>query len=180
MRIQENHAHADTKYKALTLVDFYRLLKNIVETKQKKYTSLTVHLPYELQHPHIFHNKKLGNFYIKFGELFKKILGINLVWENAPALVVGKWSLAYGQTNFDNIPTNVNLCLDTGHLMLSSKNPEKTISTYLKRFGKQIKHIHLHENDLKTDQHIPPSKYLNKKLVKEIIHGRTWIIEKPD
>jgi len=49
----------------------------------------------------------------------------------------------------------------------------------LKRFGKQIKHIHLYENDLICDQHIPPKKYLKKKLIKEITHGRTWIIEEP-
>jgi len=110
MRIQDNHAHADTNYTALGFTDFYRLLQNAFETKNKKYKSLTVHLPYELQHSHVFPNRQIGNYYIRFGELLKKALRINVVWENAPALVIGKWSLAYGQTNFDNIPSDVDLC----------------------------------------------------------------------
>ena len=180
MRIQNGHAHATTRYKAIGLVDFFLLLRDCLETYIHNHKSINVHLPYELQHPHKFPGKRIGLSYVKFGEILKRMLHIQLYWENAPALIVGKWSLAYGQTNLENIPTNINLCLDTGHLMLGSKNPGRTISTCLKRFGKQIKHVHLHENDLKSDQHIPPSKHLNKKLVKEIIQGRTWIIEKPD
>ncbi len=180
MRVQENHAHADTRYKALSITDFYLLFNNCLETYFKKYKTLNVHLPYELQHPHAFPRKRIGSLYVRFGELLKRIFRITLVWENAPVLIVGVWSLAYGQTNLDTIPRNIDLCLDTGHLMLDSSNPRKTIETFLNQFGKQVKHIHLHENNLIADQHIPPSKYLTPNFVRTITKNRTWIIEKPE
>lgn len=133
MRVEERHAHADTRYKAIGLKDYINLYRNIRETKRKRHLSLNVHIPFELQHHdrYSFIRHISGYAYIYYGELLKRIFKIKLYWENAPELVYGEWSLKHSQTSWKLIPGNIELTLDTGHLMLgtgTAKEAKKRIS----------------------------------------------------
>lgn len=181
MKIEENHGHAITYYEALNLKSFIGLFVSAFQTKFRGLLSLTVHLPLEIQHPSIFKNIKLGIIYIKFGELLKFIFQINLYWENAPLLEHGTWKLKYGQLNWDNIPDRISLCMDTGHLMLGSANiqeAQKRILNFSDRFGKRIKHLHIHENNFKSDEHMRPKKVITSSILNKIKTDRTFIYEK--
>ena len=57
---------------------------------------------------------------------------------------------------------NHNLCLDTGHLLLSmnnSKKNKKEIVDYLPIFAKNLKVFHIHANNGKRDNHITPFSF---------------------
>jgi len=185
MRVESGHAHANTSYKSLQFKDFYRLLQNCIEVKSHQYKSLNVHLPFEVQHPKQYPNLTLGIWFIKYGEFLKKILGINLYWENAPEENYGKWDLTWGQTEWKYVPINIDLCVDIGHLMIGSKSvldAKKRIEAVIKNRGYQIKHLHLHINNFKSDQHINDPQAISLKMSKEwlrkLMINRTFIYEK--
>jgi hypothetical protein len=180
MRVEEGHAHARTRYELLNWQDYWLLFLSVVECKFRNYKSLTVHLPFEMQHGEVFNISK-AKTYILFGEVLRKIFRIKLYWENAPWLNYGSWDLKYENTNWVHVPKNINLCLDTGHLMLGVKSKKgflKKLSWVMENYGGQIKHLHLHENDFESDQHISvPGKVIDKKLFEKLIRGRSYIIE---
>lgn len=183
MRVEHNHAHADTRYKDIGLVDYHRLLKNIVEARKKNYSTLNVHIPFEIQHPSYYSYLKgiKAYTYIVFGEILKKAFRTKLYWENAPMLNYGRWDLARGQTDWTHIPKWIELCLDTGHHMLGSKDVDEArqrIVDILVSRGKQIKHLHIHENDLQTDKHWHSWKVITQDLMEELQRGRSFIFEK--
>lgn len=181
MNIVNNHAHARYGYGALAAKDFYRLLVDAVEAKVRGYLSFNVHLPFEIQHPKFYPHINKGKLYLWLGEALKRILKINLYWENAPAQNNHVWTLKYGQTNWTNVPNNIELTLDTGHLILGAKNNSEAklrIEKFLHERGKQIKHLHLHENNLVNDTHDPVGKVIDKTLLEKIIKNRTYIFEK--
>lgn len=178
---QHQHYHATTLYQAISLKHFFLLLGDVLIFKFKKGRSLTVHLPLEIQHPHHFHHLFLAKMFIEFGELLKYIFQIHLYWENAPLLVYGSWQLKFGQTVWRLIPKNIDLCLDVGHLILGCKNIPATRNRILKLVNKrgfQIKHLHLHENDLVHDLHFPPRRILGSEIIQQLTKNRTYIFEK--
>jgi len=184
MRVQDNHAHGNSGYKAIGLRDFFFLFLNALETRYKNYNSLTVHLPYEIQHPLIYKNSRKGYLFVKWGELIKQLLKINLYWENAPLEVLGKWNLKWGQMDWKCVPKNIDLCLDVGHLILESKNlteARKRVLGILKSRNSQIKHLHIHVNNLKDDQHLVSRgkilEVLPDGLFNQLIEGRSYIFE---
>ena len=181
MRVEDGHAHARTSYKLLSTRDYFLLLISVVECKYKIHKSLSVHLPFEIQHDQVINTAK-GIRFINFGELLRKMFRIKLYWENAPWLNYGTWDLKYGNTNWDNVPKNIDLCLDTGHLMLGAKNKNDfliKLNWVMKNYDEQIKHLHLHDNNFKSDQHIQvPGEVISKKLFKKLIKNRSYIIEK--
>jgi|SRR3989344_3804737 len=181
MRIQDHHAHADCRYCRIDWRDYVLLFKNILQAKIQNVRSLNVHLPFEVQHPTQYEDVQRGLRYIHFGETLKKLFDIKLYWENAPAQNYGTWDLKNGQTQWQYIPQTIHLCLDTGHVMLGAKSIQearKRISTILKERGKQIRHLHIHENDLQHDTHNPIGKVITKKLFEDLINNRTYIFEK--
>ena len=109
MNIVNGHAHAHYGYGAVTVKDFFNLIKNVVETKCKGYLSLNAHL----------------------------ILGVK----------------------------NIN-------------QARARIKKILAERGGQIKHLHLHENDLLYDLHNSVGKVIDKKLLEILIKGRSYIYEK--
>lgn len=181
MRVEHNHAHAYTIYDLLSAKHYLFLIKSVVECKLNRYKTLTVHLPFEIQHKQV-ENLPNANRYIFFGELLKKIFKVKLYWENAPWLNVGTWDLKYGNTNWEAIPSNIELCLDTGHLMLGCKNKSefyKLLNKVLKKSGTQIKYLHLHENNFISDIHVPvPGKVIDRNLIRKIARNRDYIVEK--
>ena len=42
----------------------------------------------------------------------------------------------------------------------------------------QIKHLHIHENDLIWDTHNPPDRVITLELLEQITERRTYIFEK--
>jgi sugar phosphate isomerase/epimerase len=178
---QDNHAHDDSRYKEIGWPDYAILLKNIIEVRLYSYISLNVHLPFEVQHPSVYPCLKKGLMFIRFGERMKRIFNIRLYWENAPAQNYGTWNLKNGQTQWEHIPETIDLCLDTGHVMLEARSVEearRNIVKILKKRGKQIKHLHVHENDLLHDTHNPIGKVITKKLLADLTYNRTYIFEK--
>lgn len=182
MMVENKHAHAYSRGKLLGLQDYGLLFRSSLECKFRKYKSLTVHLPYEIQHPEVSDSVK-GLSYINYGQFLKMIFSINLYWENAPWIVHGSWKLKYGNTDWTHIPDNIDLCLDTGHLMLGLKNKDEFLTTLawiLSTRGHQIKFLHLNENNFKSDDHDSvPGKVISKQLMESLIVGRDFIIEKP-
>lgn len=176
MHVYKSHAEATCRHCELKLVDYWLLLVNVIETRFLDYKSLTVNLPYEIQHPHIYNNLSLGKGYLWWGEFLKRVFFINLYWRNAPALKTNGWALKYGNTTWTYIPTGIDLCLDTGHLMLglgSDLKAKERIQAAINIRGKQIKHLHLSENNRLSDQHLPPKRF--KQFFLSFIKGRTYV-----
>lgn len=188
MRVENNHAHAFILYKKTDWRHFFVLLFSIYLAKKNNYSSLTTHLPFEIQHPKIFSTRLfLGKLLISFGELTKKTFHVTLYWENCPIFNINTWDLKYGQTEWKFVPTTISLCLDTGHLIMGSKTKKqarKRIETVLQKRSRQIKHLHIHENNFVSDQHIDPRKrkkkdrVISKELLQLLQKNRTYIFEK--
>ncbi len=190
MRIQDKHLHAVSIYRPLAPAHFWWILYSIVFAKRNYCLSVTHHLPFEIEHPREFGliGKSCAFGFILYGEFLKKIFRVNLFWENSPVLNVGSWDLRYGQTDWSNVPIFIDLCVDTGHLMLGSKDKyeaRKRIQLFFNKRGGQIKHIHLHENDFKSDLHLKPfrrpisKRVINKKLFELLVANRSYIFEDP-
>ena len=187
MRIQQdssldlNHHHAYTEYSLVGLRHYLKLIWSVIDLKLRDGYSLTVHLPYEVQHPEFIHDQQKGIDFIEFGELLKRMFKIRLYWENAPWLKPPKWNLKYKNTEWQRIPRDIDLCLDTGHLMLGQHNKATfytKLHTVLNKRGHQIKHLHLSENNFKSDQHKHTRKVLTERRLRKITRGRTFIWEK--
>ena len=181
MRQQKGHYHAETLFEAIGWRHFVYLWWSLLVARLLSAKSLTAHLPLEIQHPKIFRNIVWVNKLIRLGEFWKEIFRVKLFWENAPLLVYGTWILKFGQTDWHLVPGNIDLCLDTGHLMQGSQSvseARKRITKILGKHGAKIKHLHLHENDLVHDNHWRPKKILTKRLLDRLKSGRTFIYEK--
>lgn len=182
MFVENGHAHAYPRGEFLLWKDYVSLFRSALECNLVGYKSLTVHLPFEIQHPEMGDVKK-GKLYISYGQILKKILGINLYWENAPWLDHKSWSLKHENTDWTYVPYTIDLCLDTGHLMLGCRDNSEFLERLhklLKERGRQIKFLHLHENNFISDDHIPvPGKVITKSIMKSLIRNRDFIIEKP-
>ena len=190
MRIQDKHLHAVSIYRPLAPAHFWWIIYSILYAKKKDCLSITHHLPFEIEHPQEFGvlGKKAAFGFILYGELLKRIFGVKLFWENSPILNVGSWDLKYGQTDWSSVPLFIELCVDMGHVMLGAKNKteaRKRITFLFKLRGSQIKHIHLHENDFKSDLHLKPfrqpksKRVIDKKLFALLVANRSYIFEDP-
>ncbi len=181
MRTQDNHAHADCRHKKIGWLDYVILFYNVLIVRLHPYLSLNVHLPFEVAHPAIYPNLENGIRFIRFGERLKRMFHIKLYWENAPAQNYGVWDLKYGQMDWTQVPDTIDLCLDTGHVMLGAKSVPEARTRLLKLLqdrGKQVKHLHIHENDLLHDVHNPIGKVTTNDLLKTLTENRSYIFEK--
>lgn len=188
IRIQEGHLHSISYYEPTHILHFIFFLYSFFVAKKYSCKSICQHLPFEIEHPKVYKNIKGGRFFISFGEFLKRIFNMKLYWENSPVLVIGTWKLKHGQTNWDMIPNEIELCLDTGHLMLGSSSVEKArqrIQDISQKFGNRIKHLHIHENDLCIDKHWKPlskkaeKKVFTKLFLTRLLKNRTHIFEIP-
>lgn len=184
MRVQEGHAHAEPHFRGLQSSDYFVIVKNILQAHQEDYKSLTVHLPLEVQHPSFYPGLNRGLLFINFTETIKNLSNVKLQWENAPICKSPSWDLLCGQSVWDFVPENINLCLDTGHLMLGASSvveARKRLESILSARGEQIKHLHVHVNNLVSDQHITdPEKIkrvIGEPLLQKLIKDRTYIYE---
>jgi sugar phosphate isomerase/epimerase len=180
MKLQDGHLHAWSLYKPITKGHFLRLLASVVVGRILFVKSITVHLPLEILHPKQYKNQRLALCFIEFGQCLRDLTKIKLYWENAPLLKYGSWDLKYGQNSWNLIPNDIDLCLDTGHLMLGAKNvhiARKRIKEVILQRGSQIKHLHIHENNLRNDSHNKIGKIVNAKIFSEIIKDKSYIFE---
>lgn len=180
LRVEGEHAHAKSRYEVTQVEDYINLVRDFLLTQQGRLLSLNVHLPFEIQHPEIYPDLDRGLHFIRYGEGLKKIFGVPLYWENSPEIVYGSWELKHGQTDWTHVPRDIELTLDTGHAMLGARDKDDAqtrIRAILQEWGPQIKHLHLHENDLRGDEHWPVGKILTPDFITEITAGRTFIFE---
>jgi sugar phosphate isomerase/epimerase len=56
--------------------------------------------------------------------------------------------------------TNVGVCVDVGHALLSSDAGSRPVSGYLERYRDQLVHLHVHDNDGVDDEHLVPGEGL--------------------
>ena len=178
-KIQNGHMHAWCVYKPTSWRHYISLFVSVVVGKLLKVQSVTTHIPLELQHL-IYQPKTKGEKLIKFGMSVAALFRTKLYWENAPLLNYGTWDLKHGQTEWDLVSKGIPLCLDTGHLILgaaSLEEAQKRIRDIIAERGEQIKHLHIHENDLLHDNHRPPEKIVTPEILSLIISGRTYIFE---
>lgn len=184
MKIEgEGHAHARSFYTSVEKKHYSTLFRDAWEVRRRKLTSLNVHLPFEVQHPARYPHLSRGLLFIDFGEHLKRIFKIPLYWENAPEQHFGVWDLVGGQTQWDHVPTHIDLTLDTGHLMLGSADiaeARKRMSTIIYDRGKQVKHLHVHENDLVHDWHWPIGRVITQPIFERLIEGRSYIFERDE
>ncbi len=180
IRVDDGHAHAKSRYKETEVLDYINLVRDFVKVQRDKHLSLNVHLPFEIQHPQMYPSLEKGLHFIRYGEGLKNIFAIPLYWENSPELVYRTWQLKNGQTDWTHVPKDIDLTLDTGHAMLGASDSEDArnrIRAILAEWGSQIKHIHLHENDLYADEHWPVGNIITNDFIDEIAAGRTFIFE---
>jgi len=68
-----------------------------------------------------------------------------------------------------------------GNFLLGSKSKSEfknRVDKILRRFGEQIKFLHLHENDFKSDKHKTDiGKVIDQKLFMRLTNGREYIFE---
>ena len=169
------YPHATYSYERLNFWSFAVAVKEILLARWLGARNLTFHFPVELAFVSCL-NETVGGKYVRWVEWWAMKLGVQVVWENIVWLSEKDWSLKE-KMMWDHIPFGVNLCMDTGHLMIGSVDPVAEIRSFIKKFGKRIKHLHIHENDLKHDLHLPPGEVLKPMFIEEITRGRTWMYE---
>ena len=179
-KTEEGHLHAWCLYERTSWKHFLVLLLSTIKSRLTSAKSVTTHLPLEFQH-RVY--KNIGHAWrlIVFGRFLAALFQIKLYWENAPLLRYGTWDLKHGPVDWSLVPANISLCFDTGHEMLGASNAAEAQERILNAFRlrqSQIKHIHLHENDLVHDLHNPPEKILTPQIITELTKDRTYIFEK--
>lgn len=180
LQINDGHLHAWSLFVPISWKHFLYLGGSILVCKLKNGKSLTTHLPLELQH-NVYKNTPSAHRLVRFGNHLAALFKVKLYWENAPLLNYGTWDMKRGQTNWELVPRDIPLCLDVGHLMLGSASATEARTRILSLFNErreQIKHLHIHENDLVHDSHGPIYSIIDKELLKTITAGSTFIFEK--
>lgn len=56
----------------------------------------------------------------------------------------------------DPAATNLGICIDVGHAHLSHDAGRHPVTNYLERYAAQLIHVHLHDNDGASDEHLLP------------------------
>ena len=173
--------HATTSYNLITDRDYYQAVSDLYQAIKLDANILNFHIPFEIQFQN-YRDFNKGYAYMNYVVKLCNLFGVTAVWENAPILKYGEWSLVQ---NTDFIPKDYQLCLDIGHLMLGSKNQEEAlrkIDDFMANYGHSVIHLHLHINNFIKDQHINDPELVKNFLGTErflnLIANRTFIFEK--
>ncbi|MBN8548497.1 MAG: hypothetical protein J0M12_04200 [Deltaproteobacteria bacterium] len=175
------HPHATTGYARLSPTDYFNAVTDLVRARALRAAELNFHLPLETQF--IEHQDEASaRCFMDFVDAVGKAAGVTPVWENAPLLEDGTWRLI---RNTEHIPHDRLLCLDTGHLILGSRDQTEAlarIDTFWDHHGAQVRHLHIHVNDLVHDQHVnDPAKvieFLGLERFVRITANATYIFER--
>jgi hypothetical protein len=174
------HLHGDCSFSEITVWDYLMACKDLAWSKIINAKTLNLHLPLEIQFAS--HRKKIktGEHFVKVINLGAQILNVNLVWENSCILSPTDWSIL---ENTSYTPKGIPLTFDFGHFML--KKDRKTVLSQIDKFfliyGKDIKHLHLHINNFRSDLHMNDpqrvKQFLGTKRFNRLIKDRTYIFE---
>jgi len=175
------HPHASTHFGFLSEADRGQAIRDITRAKQIGAAEINFHIPSEIQFVSM-RNEAVGLAFMDFVSDLGRQLEIRVVWENAPLLTPPTWSLVE-QTAF--IPKGYDLCLDTGHLILGASCREEAvdrIDAFIYEHGAFVRHLHIHINDLVSDQHnndpVDVITFLGFERFKSLVEGRSYIFEK--
>jgi sugar phosphate isomerase/epimerase len=85
--------------------------------------------------------------------------GVRLALENVRDTI---WALdrVLDAIGDDPEETNVGICIDVGHALLSSDAGDSPVRAYLERYRDQLAHLHVHDNDGVDDGHSVPGEGL--------------------
>lgn len=173
------HCHAGCRFRPIGMIDYLVGVVDVMTAKLWGCMSVNFHTPYEIQFAKYFDRRKKGQLFVNFIERVGGLVGIKVVWENTNILSTADWSLVSGS---QRMPESVNVCFDTGHIVLGSKNKREAlyrIDKFVSKYGQRIKLLHLHINNLRQDLHINnPDKvvnFLGKKRYQKLTNGR-WVI----
>lgn len=83
--------------------------------------------------------------------------GVRLVVEN---LFDSLWCLdrVLEEIGDDPEQTNIGICIDIGHAMMSKDAGRHPAVNYLERYARQLSHLHLHDNHGEHDGHLLPGE----------------------
>lgn len=175
------HPHAETHFGPIEEMDYLKALRDLYLAKDIGAAEVTFHIPDEIQLASC-RNENRGYQFVDFVREVGTILGIRVVWENAPRLTAPDWSLVEQSTY---VPARGELCLDIGHKMLGAPDKEgalESIDLFMEQYGSRVRHLHLHINDLKCDQHInDPGKvidFLGLERFNRMTEQATYIFER--
>lgn len=175
------HPHATTRYAPLESRDFSNALLDLLRARALGARDLNFHIPHECQYA-AFRDEALANAFMEFVDRTGELLGITTLWENAPILDTTDWSI---KTQTDAVPEQRRLCLDIGHLALGAESQAAAlarIDEFYARHAAQIRHLHLHVNDLVHDQHnnnpAAVLEFLGVERFRRLTAGRTFIYER--
>jgi hypothetical protein len=162
-------------------MDYLKALRDLYLAKDIGAAEVTFHIPDEIQLESC-RDEKRGDQFVDFVRDAGAIFGIRVVWENAPRLTPPDWSLVEQSTY---VPARGDLCLDIGHKMLGAPSKEvalESIDAFMEQYGSRVRHLHLHINDLKCDQHInDPGKvidFLGLDRFNRLTEHATYIFER--
>lgn len=119
--------------------------------------------------------------FVRYVSFLSKIFHVRVFWENTNILNTTDWSYI---ENPSYIPNDTPLCFDLGHFILGEPSKEaalKKIDSFFSTHGSQIKHLHLHINDLKRDLHNEDQRqvvaFLGTERFNKLTQRQTYIFE---
>jgi len=125
--------------------EFCRAFDTAVAFGAKKVTMHSEFLPSGIQERQVHTAKTIENV----GKLHKEAQarGLELLVENFNA---SSFSIKDFKQLFSEV--DIGMTFDVGHAFTSDG---EGMENYLAQFKKRVKHVHLHDNDRRTDQHLP-------------------------
>lgn len=83
--------------------------------------------------------------------------GVRLALENMGDTI---WLLdrVLEEVGDDPEKTNLGICIDVGHAHMSHDAGREPVSNYLERYAGQLTHVHLHDSNGETDEHLVPGE----------------------
>ena len=138
-------AHPYPKIQDAINAEFCRAFDTAAEFGAKKATLHSEFLPSGIQERRVHVAKTIETI----GKLQKEAAarGLELLVENFNA---GSFSIKDFKLLFSE--ADIGMTLDAGHAFTSDG---EGMDNYLAQFKKRVKHVHLHDNDRRTDQHLP-------------------------
>jgi sugar phosphate isomerase/epimerase len=125
--------------------EFGRVFEEAARFGAKKVTMHTEWMPPGIQERQVMVAKTID----AVGRLHKKAeqQGLELLVENFnyPSFSIKEFKLLFSQVE-------AGMTLDVGHASTASG---EGLENYLQQFKKKVKHVHLHDNNRKEDQHLP-------------------------
>lgn len=176
------HPHAYSEYGPLEPKNYLYAFRDVILATEMGGSEVNIHLPYEVQF-HQFRDLEAANAFMDFVDQVGEAMGIPVVWENSMLLDIHDGFRLIQEADY--FPTDRELCLDTGHLILGSRDQgeaRQRVSDFLDEHGERVKLVHFHYNDLEHDEHRwKPDEveaFFGEALTQRVMNGRHVLFEK--